>query len=93
MKFIKIIEMQLENNFESENFSRGGLDLIENNEEELLDLVKEYMGLISFSKEEIKNINIVKNIFFENLKANNRNYKYNANISNHYVLNNTDLFT
>ena len=93
LKFIKIIEMQLENNFEGKNFSREGLDLIENNEEELLDLVKEHMGLISFSKEEIKNINIVKKIFFENLKENNRNYKYNANISNHYVLHNTDLFT
>ena len=84
--------MKLENNFESENFYRKGIDLIENNEEEILDLVKEHMGLISFSKEEIKNINIVKNIFFENLKINNKNYKYNANISNHYVLNNTDLF-
>ena len=93
LKFIKIIEMHLENNFEGENFLRKGIDLIENNEEEILDLVKEHMGLISFSKEEIKNVNIVKNIFFENLKINNRNYKYNANISNHYVLNNNDLFT
>lgn len=92
LKFINIIKMKLENNFESENFYRKGIDLIENNEEEILDLVKEHMGLISFSKEEIKNINIVKNIFFENLKINNKNYKYNANISNHYVLNNTDLF-
>ena len=82
LKIINIIKMKLENKFESEKFYRKGIDLIENNEEEILDLVKEHMGLISFSKEEIKNINIVKNIFFENLKINNKNYKYNANISN-----------
>ena len=93
LKFSKIIEMRLENNFKSENFFRKGIDLVENNEDEILNLVKEHMGLISFSKEETKNIKNIKNIFFRNLKLNNQNYYFNANISNNFLLKNSNLFT
>ena len=91
-KFSKIIELKLENVFDSKIFENNGLELVENNEDEILSLVKEHMNLISFSENELKNIKLAKKNFLRNLKINNKNLDYNANISNDFVLKNINLF-